>query len=156
MESSKYPNIAPEIDFWLPEGKESSLLYVNTDGGENRRWNSLAGGIAELADMESYRADFQNFLQEKEHDECLRTLRNAPFFLTEEALHELQKIEKPGNPTEDNSPSDTSPPSNGEETSDEPVGGNGGTNVNDKGGPPVNRGRTSGQPSEQPKQWRRF
>ncbi len=144
MESSKYQDIDPEIDFCLPEGKESSLLYVNTDGGENRRWNSLAGGIAELTGMENYRAHFQNFLQEKEHDECLRALRNAPFYLTEEALQELQIIEKSGDPAGDNSYSDEKSSSDNEETADEPIDGNGDTHVNGGGGPPANRERTSG------------
>ena len=144
MKSSKYPDIDPEIDFWLPEGKESSLLYVNTDGGKNRRWNSLAGGVAELAGMENYRADFQNFLQEKERDECLRTLRNAPFGLTEEALQELQTIEEPGNLTEDHSSFDEKFTSDNEETFDEPVDGNSHTHANGGVGPSVNSGRTDG------------
>ena len=88
MESSDYPDIRPEIDFWL-DGEAPATLYVNADGGKSRRWNSLAGGIAKIMGAEVYRADFQNFLQEENLDERFRMLRNDPFGLTEEALQEL-------------------------------------------------------------------
>ena len=88
MESSDYPDIRPEIDFWL-DGEAPATLYVNADGGNSRRWNSLAGGIAKIMGAEAYRADFQNFLQEENPDERFRMLRNDPFGLTEEALQEL-------------------------------------------------------------------
>ena len=90
MKSSKYPDIRPEIDFWLREEESPPVLHVNTTGGKNRRWNSLAGGLAKLTGALDYRADFQNFLQEENFDECLRMLRNVPFGLTEEALQVLQ------------------------------------------------------------------
>ena len=93
MESSEYPDIRPEIDFWLPEEEKPPVLHVNANGGQNRRWDSLAGGLAKLmgVDAVNYRADFRNFLQEKDFDECLRILRNDPFSLTEEALQELSQ-----------------------------------------------------------------
>ena len=90
--SQNYPDICPEIDFWLSDEDDSSTLYVNVAGGESRRWNSLAGGISKMMGVEDCRAAFQLFLQEEGYDECLRLLLNKPFCLTEEALQELQDV----------------------------------------------------------------
>ena len=162
MESSEYPDIRPEVDFWLPEGKKPPVLHVNTNGGQNRRWDSLAGGLAKLmgADATRYRAYFKNFLQE-ETKECLRMLRNDPFGLTEEALQELQdRLPLPGVNEGDGGLSPPSPPKAGNNGSvtEEPAPvnddgrGQGGNSGRKTGNGQKGRGTRGGHGSPDPEQ----
>ena len=81
-EAKKFPAIRPEIEYEQAEEK----LFINV--ANNRKWDSLAAGLAAMANVSPCTNDLELLLS-RNHDGCMRLLLDR-FDLTEESLRKLE------------------------------------------------------------------
>ena len=108
--STTFPKIEAEIEFDR-EGAEK--LFVNAAGGEFRKWNSLAAGLAAISGVPEYTLDLASLLM-GDYADCVRLLRTQ-FQLTEETIREVvsEKIDSSNAPQENAEEAEDSIPDSG-------------------------------------------